>query len=201
MCIAKIYCNNKNFETLDLIDVLPFSEYIEDTTTPTLLIGKNNSEETIGKEKIKVLNKEINKNLFWTYSKVEKRSEFEKDVLGFYQNIFKTILKTVTYRNIDLYNTTYQEIKQVLNMLYNGEDLYTYITDKHLYIYDGNEVVGISLDEAEFIGVNKEKIKDKLKKNKNNKLIFNDFFIKNNVKKYLNDNKFVIPYLYSLKNQ
>lgn len=201
MCLAKIYTNNKNFKTFSLIDVLDFSQYTEDINTPTLLIGKKNSEELIGKEKIKVLDREIRKNLYWTYSKVEKRNEYEKDVEEFYQNLFKHIKKHVYYKCIDLYNTSYSEIKNILTQIGGDNVNYIYVTDNHVYIYNLCEIIGISLNELNFLNINKDKIIDKLKKNRNNILIFNDFFLKNGIKKYINGNKILIPYLYSLKNQ
>jgi hypothetical protein len=201
MCLAKIYTNNKNFKTFSLIDVLDFSQYTDDINTPTLLIGKKNSEELIGKEKIKVLDREIRKNLYWTYSKVEKRNEYEKDVEEFYQSLFKHIKKHVHYKCIDLYNTSYSEIKNILTQIGGDNVNYIYVTDNHVYIYNLCEIIGISLNELNFLNINKDRIIEKLKKNRNNILIFNDFFLKNGIKKYINGNKILIPYLYSLKNQ
>ena len=201
MCFAKIYTNNKNFKTLPLIDVLDFSEYVEDNITPTLLIGKKNSEDLVGKENIKVLNRRIENNLYWTYSKVEKRSEYEKDIEEFYNRLFKVVIKSVKYINIDLYNTTYNEVKKVISILNNEKGNYIYLTNNHLYVYDNNNVYGISLCEVEYLGINKEKIINKIKENKKNIIIYNDFFIENSFKKYLNGNKIVIPYIYYLKNQ
>jgi hypothetical protein len=201
MCLAKIYTNNKNFETLSLIQVLSFSEYVEDTETPTLLIGKKNSEELLGSGKIKVLDREIKKNLTWTYSKIEKRNEYEKDIEEFYVNLFKNIKKRVKYQNIDLYNITYSETKELINIINDNSKKYIYITNNHIYILNQDTVIGISLDEVEYIGVSVDKIKEKIKQNKNNILIFNDYFVENKLKNYLKDNKIIIPYLYSLKNQ
>lgn len=199
--LGKIYCNNKNFEAIQFIKVLPISEYVYDENVPTLIIGKKNAEEVVGKENVKVLDKNIKKNLQWTFSKIEKRSEYEKDIMSFYDKVFKNKLKDIKYNCIDLYNISYSELKRLVEYLKNNKEKHIYITNNHIYIYCENNVTGLSLCEAEFLGVKSDKIINKLKGKKQIKLVFNDFFLKNSIKKYINSNKFVIPYLYSIKNQ
>lgn len=75
-----------------------------------------------------------------------------------------------------------------------------YIYNKHLYIYSGkNLVLGLSLVETEYIGLNSEKIVTKIKKNPNNIIIENDYFLSYSMKIRLDDDFVVIPYLYSLE--
>ena len=69
------------------------------------------------------------------------------------------------------------------------------------YCLKNKKVVGLSLDDLEYIGIRKEKVISKIKENNKNFVFFNDYFIKNNIKKQINGNKIVIPYLYSIKNQ
>lgn len=201
MCLAIIYTNNKDFESDSLISVKKIDEYVENREIPSIVIGKSNAEAIFGKENVKVLNKEISKNVYWTYSKHEKRSEMEKDILLFNENIFKKLIKDTKYYVVDIYQLKYGECKNLIK-LFNGNNIkFIYVTNKHIYCLVNKVVIGISLDELEYIGIKREKVINKIKENNRNFVFFNDFFIKNNIKKQINDNKIIIPYLYSIKNQ
>lgn len=201
MCLAIIYTNNKDFESDSLITVKKIDEYSENKDIPSIIIGKSNAELLFGKEKIKVLNREIQKNLYWTYSKHEKRSEMERDIAMFNENIFKYLIKNTDYTFIDIYQLKYGEYKKLIKFFNESDIKFIYITNNHIYCLKNKKVVGLSLDDLEYVGIRKEKVISKIKENNKNFVFFNDYFIKNTIKKQINGNKIVIPYLYSIKNQ
>ena len=76
MYIARIICTNRSvFDDLDkYIEVVEFTDDIRITNEiPTLIVSKKLAEKLYGKENVKVLNKTICENIFWTYSKMENR--------------------------------------------------------------------------------------------------------------------------------
>ena len=68
-----------------------------------------------------------------------------------------------------------------------------------VYIYNKNNVYGISLDEVEFIGLNKEKILKRLYKNVNHNFRCTDseiMIMNNDLINDLKENIMLIPYIY-----
>lgn len=201
MCLAKIYTSNSNFNTPPLIDVANISEFKESEDYPILIIGKKNAENIFGKDRIKVLNKSITDNISWTYAKMEKRDEYETDLENFYHTLYTKIVKSAKYVSINIYQCKFEFLKRMINFINNKDEKYAYTTDRHVYIYCKGTTIGISLDEIEYCGVKKEKILSLIKNGSNVYHIKNDYSVTNALKKYVNDNKIVIPYLYYLKNQ
>ena len=201
MCLAKIYTINESFKTHSFIDVDKVCNFVDGETYPILIIGKKNAEELFGKENVKVLNKSITNNISWTYGKMEKRDEYEVDIERFYETLYNKIVKSIKYVNICVYDCKYNMFKRLINFINNNDEKYVLTTDKHVYIYCKGVTIGISLDEIEYCGVKKNKIYGIIENGNNVKMVKNEFSTINAIKKYINDNKIVIPYLYYLKNQ
>ena len=92
MVIGRIITNDKKLRVLDFVEkVNVIAKY--DDKIPTLIIGKDIAEELYGKENIKVLNKQINDYTYWTFSKSERRVEFEKDLEKFNTMLFNKLSK------------------------------------------------------------------------------------------------------------
>lgn len=198
MGFAKIYTDNTKFKAISFFDIVPTSDFIYDSTTPSLIIGRNNAEKLVGKENVKLLNKEIKENLYWTFSKMEKRSQFEVDVEAFYSNCFKKIFKNIAYEPINLYTCTINDIKFLINAIKTGENR-IYITEKNIFIPVDGKIYGVSVDEIEFIGVKCEKVIKMIEKNPKNRI-----FRKNNyfdIKKYIGDNEIIISYLHNISKK
>lgn len=195
-----IYTDNKLFTPMEFILKKPLSEFKHDNEIPSLIIGKKNAEAIFGSEKVKVLNKEICEGVFWTYSKMEKRSEFEKDINIFYEYVKKKLFKSVKYKSINTYNLTFNEIKKILTFVkYSTKEKFVFVTKNCIYISYCKNVIGISLDEINYLGIKNERIINLLKTNANNHVIYEGTKI-DNIKKQLNGCNFVIPYLFLIKN-
>ena len=67
-----------------------------DLTIPTLIIGW--SEVKILYPDQDILNKQINEKIRWTFSKREKRYQYEEDITNFINEIAENLDKTVNYR-------------------------------------------------------------------------------------------------------
>lgn len=190
-----IYTNSKNFKTLSGVIVKPISEFDENIDLPSLILGKNNAIEIFGENNVKVLNKTLTENVSWTYSKMEKRNEFEKDLEFFYKKVFNTLNKSIKYRSISMYTITYNQIKALINYINNNVYKCCYITNDNIYVYCNDLIYGISKRELEYIGIKEEKIMRYINNSKM-KLISSNFKIPNDIKEYLKNDTYMIAAIF-----
>ena len=131
--LGKIYTNIKSFKALQFINLYKIDEYIKNNDIPTLLIGK---KELVEKGfTLSVLNRQIDNNLYWTYTKMEKRNIHETDVNSFYEIVFKKLYRDIKHTNISIYTMKYSILKNIINIL-NDENLYKCIYIKKNHIDD-----------------------------------------------------------------
>ena len=205
MYIARIICTNRSlFDELEkYIEVVEFTDNIRITNdVPTLIVSKKLAEKLYGKENVKVLNKTICENIFWTYSKMENRLQFENEIKNFRDNVTKSIFEKIHYVNFSIFIEPLHRIKDFIRFLNNSTKKYIFLENDQLYIYASNNkvssIVGLSLLDCEYIGIDKKKILTKINSNKNNILFTRKHIIDYNLKQITNEKKYIIPYLYSL---
>lgn len=205
MYIARIICTNRSvFDDLEkYIDVVEFTDNIRITNEiPTLIVSKKLAEKLYGKENVKVLNKTICENIFWTYSKMENRLQFENEIKKFRDNVTKSLFEKIHYVNFSIFIESLHRIKDFIRFLNNSTKKYIFLENDQLYIYANNSkassIVGLSLLDCEYIGIDKKKILTKINSNKNNVLFTRKHIVDYNLKQITNEKKYIIPYLYSL---
>ena len=198
MPLGKIYTNIKTFKTIQFIELYRLDDYVKNDNIPTLLIGKKDLMEA--GYTLSVLNRQMGDNLYWTYTKMEKRNIHETDITAFYEIVFKKLYRDTKYFNKSIYTINYSAVKDIFNLL-NNESVYKciYICKNHVYIYYNNNVIGFSLEEIKYVGISVTKVMSLLTKAKNSDLITDDNFIKNEVKNYLKNREYLTPYLYFLE--
>ena len=64
MYLGRIITKSKNVDTIDFVDITNDKSFAKDCTIPTLVIGKKNAQELVGKENIHFLDKKISDNLY-----------------------------------------------------------------------------------------------------------------------------------------
>lgn len=197
MYIGRIISKNKNIDTLDFVDVTENIGSI-DNFIPTLIIGKKNAEDIYGKENIKVLDKKITDNVSWTFDKVERRNEYERDLKAFNDSLIKTIKKNIKYEFFNIYIEPISRIKKLISFIKSSKIKYLYIFNDHIYMYYNNIVYGISLSDIEYFGINKNRILKLLNSNSSNIIIENNDFLSKKMKQTIKDDKILVPYLYFL---
>lgn len=172
---------------------------LPDNGIPTLVVGKKKAEEIFGKERIKVLNRQISDKIHWTFSKAERRVTYEADVDNFYKDVFKSLSKKIKYNYFNIFTERLSTIKRFISFMEKGPLKYIYLLNDHLYIYSGKDiVVGFSLKDTDYIGIPKEKILNKIKSNPANIIFTDSDFIPSSVKQYLPNANILAPYLYFL---
>ncbi len=76
-----------------------------DNNLPTMIIGLKNAKQNI--ENFSIFKKEYRNNmLWWTFSKTEKRSDYDKDMQNFYEVCINNIINNIKYYNININELT-----------------------------------------------------------------------------------------------
>lgn len=197
MNIGRIISNKENIDTLDFVDVTENIGSI-DNFIPTLIIGKKKAEEIYGKENIKVLDKKITNNVSWTFDKVERRNEYERDLKAFNDSLIKTIKKNIKYEFFNIYIEPISRTKKLISFIKSPKIKYIYIFNDHIYMYYNNTVYGISLSDIQYLGINKNRILKLFRSNNNNIIIENNDFLSKKMKQTIKDDKILVPYFYFL---
>ena len=201
MFLGRIITRQKNLDVLDFVDVT--DKPVEgDSTTPTIVVGKSLAESVYGRENVHIIDRRIADNVYWTYSKTEKRSEFEAGMARFESHILKSLRRSVRYGFFSIFRSTYTERKQVVRALCHGKTgRAVYVTGNSLYIYSGGDsVMGISLDELSYVGINRDKVVGRLRSNRNNRLLFSDAFLSYRMKDWSDRDPVITVYLYYAKS-
>lgn len=184
-------------------DVVGFVEVVDDIkevsgqTNPILVVGLNEAKKIASN--FSILDKKIGDNVFWTFGKTEKRDDYEKDIKKFYEYVLNKVVTDVKYYYVNLLTINFSKAKALLNIIYNDTIKYIYINNNIIYIYYNNYILGISLDIAEYIGIKRDKIISRIISNKCNKITYTDSFLDINMRKVINNKKYVVPYFMSIQ--
>ena len=69
---------------------------------------------------------------------------------------------------------------------------------KHIYIYGGKNVIGLSLGDFDYAGIDSDKIIDRIKKNPSNSVFTDEDFNGETERKIVSDNNLIVPYIHFL---
>ena len=197
MRIANIVCErdikiDKKFNIIDRIDnIIP--------GLPTLIIGVNNAKSY--SKDISYLDRRINDNTFWTFSRLEKRDLFEEDLFYFIQFAYNKLLDHAKFKFIDLMLSDSEKIKLVFDDIKSGKNVITFHYQNMVYTYVNDTIYGFDLRQVEYIGKSIDKFMSKIKE-------MSHVFLQNEkilieYKKELsvfNEEIKYIPFIYSLRN-
>lgn len=198
MPIARIITNSKMKGIVEFIEVTNDVTKVNDTI-PTLIVGKKNAESLFGRENVHVLDKKIKENLWWTFSLLERRDEFENDIAIFNKMVIDNIGRNITYSFFNLFTENIGRIKKFITFMKNNESKIIYSTDRHLYIFYKHFVFGLSFDQTDFLGVKKEKIM-KILNSIPSIVMLNDKSLTMSIKRISADNIYLTPYFFYLEN-
>lgn len=168
MFLAQIVTKGK-FENLPFF--INVTDKCEDFSIPTLVIGKKRAVEIFGKDKIHVLDKHIDGCVYWTFAKNERRVDFENDVEKFKELVFCKLKNGVSYYFLNIFTEKMSFIKKFIKFIYGKDLKVVYVTDKHVYIYGGKSVIGLSLADFDYCGIDSDKVLSKIASNHSNVII------------------------------
>lgn len=192
MFLGRIISNSKQLDVPFFIEI---TDKCDNYSIPTLIIGKKRAIELFSAENIHVLDKKIQENVYWTFAKNERRVDFEEDLKNFINLLVKKIDFSVNYYFINIFTEKYSFLKKFINYIYSDELKSVYVTKKHIYIYSGKSVIGLSRYDLDYIGVDSDKVINKIKSNPKN-IVFTENEIRPDIVKFSKSNNIIVPYLY-----
>lgn len=165
--IGNIVVNNNKIKTdVCFNKCLSYSDI--DKSLPTLIIGLEKARVLI--DNFNILKKSYNNDmLWWTFSKTEKRNDYESDTESFFDFCLKNAVKNVEYENIDLLRLDFVKIKRYINWITSSTRKILYIyRNRFIFIYDTviDKIYGYSLDTSKYCGIDSKKIGKYIKNNK-----------------------------------
>lgn len=167
---------------------------LTDSTKPILLIGWKNAKKH--PKYTNILDRKLDTNLFWTFSKSENRSDFENDLVKFYSYIFANISDNVTYYYVNILKLKYSKIKKLYNIINSDIEKNIYINNGMVYIpYASNKILGLSLQIMSYCNIKASKILTKIFENKHNHQIDSTNKEIVRLERKLGDKKYVMPFL------
>jgi hypothetical protein len=197
MKIANIVSTTKIDITNDINVVKSLDEITQGL--PTLIIGWDYIKKNY--PSYDIIERKLDKNLYWTFKKTEKRDLHEEDLYNFLQKTYKDLIKDVDYVFIDPIIMKRKVIKKIIKKIHKTSNIISYQHDNMIYIYGDNIIFGVDLTLTDFIGLDRNKLLTKIKNKSKYFLLKNNIFIeyKNKVENLDNQVKY-IPYLYSIEN-
>lgn len=192
--IANIVTKSKKNVFGDIFNVVNTYDDIIDNI-PTLIIGMDVAREHI--KDFNILEKQYGKT-WWTFSKTERRCEYEEDILKFYNYAVIHEMEKTKYVYIDILNFHLSSIKKIINFFKDKTKKYVFLTkNSHfMFVYSEqyNTVFGLSLELCEYLGIQKQKIYKRLY---NAEYIHNTKFISDDIRKVVGTNTHYILPLYT----
>lgn len=195
MKIANIVTNNK----LDISEQFNIVESMDDVIhgLPTLIVGFDTVNNLY--PDFDILDIKVEDNIYWTFKKNEKRDKYNEDLNWFIQKVYDDLVKNCIYVFVDVIQYNKPTLIKILKKISSFKKIITYQTEDMLYINGENYIFGVDLKLLNYVGFDKNKIINKIKRASNSFLSNNEIIIE--YKKYVEDlglpNKY-IPYLYSI---
>jgi hypothetical protein len=179
----------ENFKICNKIDTI-------DSSLPTLIIGWEKTKELFG-NKVSILHRQIDANFYWTFSKKERKIDYEIDIKNFKELCYDIFGEELIYIYIDPLHSKLLIIKKILNKIYSLKETISHITDKNmLYIFGDDIIFGVDLNITKYIGIPKDKIISRIHNLPNSVLIENEIFNKcKEFIKRLDNRQKLIPYI------
>ena len=193
--IGRIITTTKPEGISEFIDVTNDTSTIinKETKIPTLIIGYKNAVNICGE--LRITEKKIGKNLYWTFSKRERRIDYEPDLANFISYVSKFLMEFCDYEYLDFITADDEKKKEFSSVMSNNHRKIVYVTKTMYYVYypNKNKTYGISKDVLNYIGFDNDKIFKRLSSPQNTIVSDTDF-----LDTKITKSKFVQPLLYYL---
>ena len=201
MHIANIITTDKlnvgdNFRVYPTISDIPD----DDLKLPTLIVGYTVICDLYGADNIDLLDRQITSNIFWTLRKNEKRKMYSNDLEKFIRHSYRESMNKLNFINLDLILDSKRRLFKIVKKILTISDGVAYESNnKIIYLYHDNLVFIIDLNLTSYLGLNSDKIINKVKSICKKYLSGKDVLIEysNHLDRLENDLK-LIPFLYSI---
>jgi hypothetical protein len=169
-----------------------------DTSIPTLIVGWSEVKQLFPNQDI--LDQKIFDNVQWTFSKREKRYKYEQDIVDFTTKVINELNNKVKYCFFNYVLSPDDKRERFINYVKSG-NCSIYYNTRFLYVFNSVDlkIIGISLADLSYIGIDIEEFISSL--------VVNGNIICDNLKcidhasyNLIKDNTKIIAYLNYLRN-
>jgi hypothetical protein len=157
--IANIVSQN-NVDVSEAFNVVKTIDEIQ-CGLPTLIVDFDYVNKTY--PDFDITDSYLGDNLWWTFKKSQKRDKYAIDLENFVNTTYNNLLKGVPYFFVDLIQNQPKTLVRVIRKIYDFKEIYTYVNGDMMYVYGQNVVFGIDLRLAKYMGIDSNKIKNKIK--------------------------------------
>lgn len=167
---------------------------------PTLIIGFDLTDKLFPNYDVGEI--KVTDNIYWTTKRTENRDKHNFEFEWFKYFVYHELVKDINYVFVDPIQYKKKSLVKILRKIYNLKNKITYQHKNMLYIYGDKFVFGVDLKLLKYMGLNIDKIKDKIIKLSSVFLRYDDIFIeyKNIIEDLENQVRF-LPFLYSVRNE
>jgi hypothetical protein len=198
MKIANIVSNNKIDVSEEFNVVQSMDEIIHGL--PTLIVGYDYVNKHY--PDFDIMDIRVEPNLYWTFKRTEKRDKFQEDMSWFIRKVYGDLTKEITYIFVDPLQYRSRTLWKIIRKIYSLKKIITYVQGDMIYLYGEKYLFGVDLKLLSYIGLNSDKIRNKIKSMSAVFLGADEILIeyKNTVEELGNKVRYV-PYLFSIKNE
>ena len=199
--LGNIVAQKSDLRLMNKVDFIHYTNDSSDiiTTLPTLIIGWNYVKKLYPDIQLSILKEKIDNNTWWCFSPIEKNSKHIECVEEFYRTVIDIIIKKTPYNFVNVFNVCASNLKKIISVLNSNTRVICYVHYNFMYIYYDNQVIGINLEDVEYIGIPKDKILKYFYNNMNNSIFYKADFIQDEIKKIIRNNLYLIPVFYEKK--
>ena len=194
--IGRIITNTKIDDVSEFIEVTEDSSSIvgNETKIPTLIVGYKRAQEICGD--VKILKRKIGKNLYWTFSKRERRVDYDQDIVTFQKTVSDFLLKCCKYEYVDVMTCSEETRNTLVGKVLDAgmhKVIYESPTMYYMYVPSEGKVYGVSKEVLKF-----SQIPSLFTRSRDNQSVI---FVDDDDASYrkISNFKFVTPLLYYLK--
>lgn len=184
------------FANQELYNVVKTKEdIIEDI--PTLVIGWDKVNKNY--DNISLLDWKIDNMTYWTFGRRERGERYEEDIERFNKLALKTLKKNVKYVFFNILIENDERKEDFFKFLKDNTEKTCYIDNNIAYFCKDNNknVIGISLNDIEYEGKDKNRFLSNIYSNSNIHLVKSNNDIVLKIKYQLLNEPYLIPYLFS----
>lgn len=166
-----------------------------DLAKPVLVVGIDLAKSMTNN--FSILDKKLGDNMFWTFKKTERRTEYDRDINIFYNNIIYNNINNIKYYYINIIKLSYTSIKKLYNIVFSNDSKYIFIDNGMIYVLHEDVILGISINILQYMRIDTKKIIDRLYSNPNNIICDDSTKCMKSIRSEIGDNKYAVPYLMS----
>lgn len=162
---------------------------------PTLVVGLENARKF--SDNFNILDWKLDENTYWTFGKREQRNVYEKRMDDFLNICLNFQKKSIKYDFFNVLTKSNDEKRELFEKIRQSNSCICFLYNDMAYFYinNDNNIIGLSLRDIDYKGMDKNKFLMKLKSMDNVKIYTNKYDFPLPVRQFLINSTYVSPKL------